>query len=394
MQDTEQLRTGGILIIPSLNPGDDFIDLIDHFRTEFEDIIVVDDGSNGEGARVFEKLKNAAQSGVHVLTHAKNMGKGEALKTAMRYYLASDLPKKYQGVVTCDSDGQHRLEDVRIINEALKANDTNVIHMGVRDLTSDVMPPRSKFGNKWSAFLFRSLYGIDISDTQTGLRGFSNDIIEIMTKVRGKRFEYEMKVLIDSKKHHIDICEHSIETHYEKDHKSTFKTFRDSTRVLIVLLGGMIKFILAASVAGIVDIGIFYGLFTFVCEPHIANKPLALLIPTVSARIVSSIANFAVNRYVTFNKKNMSKTSLPKYYALWTVQLGASYGLLFLFSFIFPSSWEVLIKLIVDLFLALVSYQVQLKWVFCSTHFKTDRYERRQQRLALKEQKKNNKPKE
>ena len=43
--------------------------------------------------------------------------------------------------------------------------------------------------------LFRSLYNIDLKDTQTGLRGIPNGMHRDLLEVRGERYEYELNML-------------------------------------------------------------------------------------------------------------------------------------------------------------------------------------------------------
>ena len=50
--------------------------------------------------------------GCQLLTHEKNLGKGRALKNAFNYFLTMPDAEEYNGLVTADSDGQHRVEDV------------------------------------------------------------------------------------------------------------------------------------------------------------------------------------------------------------------------------------------------------------------------------------------
>ena len=94
------------------------------------------------------------------------------------------------------------------------------------------------------------------------------------------------------------------------------------------------------------------------------------LIATVSARIGSSIINFIFNYKYVFN--GASKKSLFKYYILWFVQLGASYGITILCAQVgHLEGWQLtLAKAGGDLFLALISYQVQCNWVFKKKYYK------------------------
>ena len=54
---------------------------------------------------------------------------------------------------------------------------------------------------------------------------------------------------------------------------------------------------------------------------------------------------------------------MPRYYVLWAFQLAASIGLVALLYQVVGMD-ELLAKLLVDLVLAIASYQVQMRWVF------------------------------
>jgi glycosyltransferase involved in cell wall biosynthesis len=91
------------VLIPSFEPTDKLTILISDIRKLCGfPILIVDDGSGETFAPIFKK---AEEAGCTVLRHAKNTGKGEALKTGFRYLLS--LPIN-EGVVCADSDGQHR----------------------------------------------------------------------------------------------------------------------------------------------------------------------------------------------------------------------------------------------------------------------------------------------
>ena len=91
------------IIIPTLNPTDKLLTLVDELTNKgFNDIIVVNDGSDEEYNNIFEKLPKS----VKLLNHETNLGKGAALKTAIMEL------KNVDGFITVDSDGQHSVEDV------------------------------------------------------------------------------------------------------------------------------------------------------------------------------------------------------------------------------------------------------------------------------------------
>ena len=351
--------SNGVLVIPALNPDQKLISLLEKATEYFSDIIIVNDGSKEES--VFENIKKTFPQ-VHYLKHNENKGKGKALKNAMRYFLSSYLFSSYLGIITADGDGQHDVKDIIALDKQLGKNRKKSLIIGYRDLNSKIMPLRSKMGNKITAFLFSSLYGIKLKDTQSGLRAFSRDIIPWLISVSGARFEYEMNMLIKIKNTKYQILQHPITTKYESNHKSHFRSFVDSIRVLKVLLSGIIKFIIAGLVAGVADIGIFALLSSVILVDN-SSLAINLLISSVVARIFSSIINFIFNRFITFGGTKISKKSILKYYVLWVVQLSLSYAIVLLLTSLLGGG-KIIIKLIVDLVLALLSYRVQLKWVF------------------------------
>ena len=142
------------VIIPAYEPDEKLIGLVEKLnQAELLPIIVVDDGSDkAVYGSIFEKVR---ELGATVLTHAVNMGKGRGLKTAFNHCI-----NEYEGivgVVTADSDGQHRVEDIQKCKEALLDNPHALI-LGVRDFNKDGIPARSVFGNKTTSRSYRYLY--------------------------------------------------------------------------------------------------------------------------------------------------------------------------------------------------------------------------------------------
>jgi len=70
--------------------------------TQLEHVLVVDDGSTDATA------DRARAAGVDVVVHPQNRGKGESIKTGLRYWF--DRGSEY--VVLLDADGQHLPEEI------------------------------------------------------------------------------------------------------------------------------------------------------------------------------------------------------------------------------------------------------------------------------------------
>lgn len=222
-----------VIIIPALNPDDKLIKLVKELKTTFKDIILVNDGS--ESDEIFKKLKKDCQ----VLTHDENKGKGEALKTALRYY-QKDLIKKNIGIITMDADGQHLPSDAIKLSDALE-DDKFVL--GTRLFNTKSTPLRNKTGNRITSHVFKWLYKVYIKDTQTGLRAIPNRLVESLLKVDGSRFEYELNVLIKLVKMHEEIKQVDIQTVYleHSNKKSHFKVLKDSVRIYKTMFQGKKK---------------------------------------------------------------------------------------------------------------------------------------------------------
>ena len=70
-----------IVIIPALNPDETLKEIVESNRKLGNLVILVDDGSDENRRGLFEYLGEKCI----VLRHRENRGKGEAIKTALRY---------------------------------------------------------------------------------------------------------------------------------------------------------------------------------------------------------------------------------------------------------------------------------------------------------------------
>ena len=74
-----EIRGVDIVVIPAYQPSETLPDLVKKVVAAGYGVIVVDDGSAPDKQWIFEQLNNL--SGVVVLHHVENTGKGAALKT-------------------------------------------------------------------------------------------------------------------------------------------------------------------------------------------------------------------------------------------------------------------------------------------------------------------------
>lgn len=332
------------VVIPAYEPDEKLIAVVDELtdRTDYR-LIVVNDGSADDKKEIFDVVSAKAV----LLEHEINRGKGAALRTAFGYIHESG--KGSFGVITADSDGQHKVDDIGRIADALKEHPDKLI-MGCRKFTGDI-PARSRFGNNMTRMVFKFAAGVGVSDTQTGLRGFSSNLLDFMLGLTGDRYEYEMNMLLEAARENISFFEVPIETVYINDNKSShFNPIKDSLRIYKDIL----KFSCSSLLSFVVDYLLYSVLFAVSGSIKLSN---------VIARLFSSCFNFLLNKRLVFkNKESLGKTAL-KYFSLAGIILAVNTALLSLCTKHLIKN-EYAAKAVIEVLLFLISWTVQRSFVF------------------------------
>ena len=225
-------------VVPSYEPDEKLIQVVDGLLAEgFDAIVVVNDGSHEGHLQPFAEA--AERPGVTVLRHEVNKGKGRGLKTAFEYIL-DELPE-VEGVITIDGDGQHLLEDIiRCGNRMLELDDKVIL--GCRDFDQPGVPSRNAAGNKTTSKFFKLLFDITLSDTQTGLRAIPTRYLRDFCAIDGERFEYETNMLLQMKRMGVGFVEQPIATVYDpEDYSSHYHPVKDSWRIIKIMLHFLTK---------------------------------------------------------------------------------------------------------------------------------------------------------
>jgi len=151
------------VVVPAYNEGHTVEEVVRQLRASFPQVIVVDDGSADDTGAA------ARAAGATVLRHLINRGQGAALKTGIDYALQGDA----QVLVTFDSDGQHRVEDIARLVVSVAAGECDVA-LGSRFLTpNNEVPPVRKLTLKLGVIFTRLVSRVRVTDTHNGLRAFS-----------------------------------------------------------------------------------------------------------------------------------------------------------------------------------------------------------------------------
>ncbi len=243
------------VIIPAYEPDNALNLIAEQLSAEGFTVIVVDDGSGENYKDIFTAVAKSAT----VITHEKNRGKGAALKTGMKY-IRDNMPE-CKNFITCDADGQHRVEDVIRVADKLNTGCRFVLTVRQRERGVRV-PFRSKFGNSLSRFVYTLLTNRYLSDNQSGLRGFTTEYIDWMLEVERDKYDYEMNVLYYAAKMGLKITTLPIKAIYIGNNESShFSPVADTLRIyrsLFSLAGGtLIAFIISELI--ILLVSVFFG---------------------------------------------------------------------------------------------------------------------------------------
>lgn len=217
------------VLIPAYEPEAQLIGLVKELTEAGFAVVVVDDGSGPAYQKIFDKVRQDAC----VIAHQNNRGKGAALKTGMAYI--KDSMPQIKHFITCDADGQHRVEDVIRVRQQLLAGHKFVLTM--RTMRRDI-PLRSQVGNVLSRVVYALLTKRYLSDNQSGLRGFHCSYIKWMLRVQRDNYDYEMNVLYYAAKKGISIHTIPIDAIYiDNNQSSHFQPVKDTVRIYRSLFG-------------------------------------------------------------------------------------------------------------------------------------------------------------
>ena len=146
------------------------------------DIVVVNDGSKDDTSN------EAKKGGAIVVDHILNSGAGGATLTGLAYA----RKHKYDIAATMDADGQHAPEDVIKGIKKIDKSPSGLL-IGSRLIDSEGMSKTKVLGNKGLSLITKVLFGVNVTDSQSGLRIYSRAAIEKLDwKTTGYEFCSEM----------------------------------------------------------------------------------------------------------------------------------------------------------------------------------------------------------
>ncbi|HEY8345923.1 MAG TPA: glycosyltransferase family 2 protein [Symbiobacteriaceae bacterium] len=352
--DAEQ----SVIIIPALDPPPVLKEYVTTLlRKGFPRVVVVNDGSRPEFAGLFAELTQTP--GCLVLHHDRNRGKGAALKTALRYCLEQNWADRFRRAIMVDADGQHAVEDVCRM-AAASARHPDAYVLGVRDFAEEIVPFRSRLGNRLTSGAFRLLYGRYLRDTQTGLRAVPSSLWPWALSIAGERFEYETNCLIQAVKQGVELAEVPIQTLYFNRNAGThYRTFRDSWPIFLILVRNVGAYFLCSLLWEAVDLSVFW-----LTERRLFRTMAAagrLLAASAAGGIAAAAAGGVLRRVLAVPANvGAGRLPAPRYLRMLAVRISAGYLLIYaLYTLLeWPAVW---LKVMADVVLGFAGYLAQVR---------------------------------
>ncbi|MDS4020259.1 MAG: glycosyltransferase family 2 protein [Candidatus Competibacter sp.] len=188
-------------------------------------VVVVDDGSQDDTAN------KAGLAGALIVQHPINLGQGAALQTGIDYALGAAA----NILVTYDADGQHRVEDVFRLVEALMLNDVDYV-LGSRFIgKSQGMPLSRRLLLKTATWFTRLTTGLAITDTHNGLRAMSQRGASCI-RLRQNRMAHATEILHQIASSRLNYIEIPVMVDYTVYSLAKGQRFGDAISILLDLL--------------------------------------------------------------------------------------------------------------------------------------------------------------
>jgi glycosyltransferase involved in cell wall biosynthesis len=222
-----QANDGVWIIVPAYNEGPRLTDSLEALCRRFQQIVLVDDGSEDDTAEVADRFQ------IHRVRHLINRGQGAAIRTGLDYALTRGAKL----MVTFDADGQHSVEDIESISALLLTGEVDVT-LGSRFLGStDGMPWSRRIILKVGVLFTRMFSRIHVTDTHNGLRGFSRTAAQTI-QITEDDYAHASEILDEVCRHKLAFREVPVRIRYSASTLAKGQTSWNALRIVGRLLMG------------------------------------------------------------------------------------------------------------------------------------------------------------
>ena len=154
------------------------------------EVIVIDDNSFDDSLNEIKKAKYNSQ--IKIIKHRKNRGYGGALLSGI---------KKANGqiIVTMDSDGQHRPEDIsKLITPILNQEADIAIGSRYKGSYDYELPVSTRLGEACLEKIIQLFFSQKICNNQSGFRAFNRQSLDVFKNIKYLDFAFDNEVILKS----------------------------------------------------------------------------------------------------------------------------------------------------------------------------------------------------
>ncbi|MFP4655869.1 MAG: S-layer glycoprotein N-glycosyltransferase AglJ [Methanohalobium sp.] len=182
------------ILIPTLNEESTIVELIEGFKSEgFDNILVIDGNSTDRTCELAES------EGANVVVQS-GKGKGQAVQEAFKI-----IESEY--VVMTDGDGTYLPSDIHtMLSPVLEGDADHVIGNRFANYDPDAFTRLNLIGNRALNKLFSYAYRKKLNDILSGYRAFTIEVIKTL-ELNETGFEIESEMTIESIKKDFNVVE-------------------------------------------------------------------------------------------------------------------------------------------------------------------------------------------
>ena len=267
------------IIIPAKNEAASIGDVVSSVRRKYKnaEVIVVDDGSTDETAKLAQK------SGARIVSHPISLGNGAAVKAGARE-ASGDI------LVMMDGDGQHKPEDIPSLISKLDQGYGMAI--GARDSGSHAGIGRLAANGLYNVFA-SMISGHRILDLTSGFRAVRADLFKKFLYLLPNGFSYPTTITMAFLRSGFPVTFVPIKA-AERTGKSHIRPIRDGLRFLAIIfkiatLYAPLKVFLPISGSFFVT-GLGYYGYTYMTMGRFTNMSMLILSASVIIFLIGLIS--------------------------------------------------------------------------------------------------------
>jgi glycosyltransferase involved in cell wall biosynthesis len=201
----KKTKMSTLAIIPCYNEETTIGSIVLKLKNYVDEVLVIDDGCTDETKEI------AKEGGAIVISHNKNKGKSQGIKTGFKYAIKNN----FNYVITIDGDGQHNPKEIPEILKLIKNNGYD-ISIGLRSGNDTDMPLWRKIGKRVLDYATSFGNGGYLTDSQCGFRAFNKKaIIELLPRINGNAFSVESEELIKAHELNLKVAHTNVTCKYK-----------------------------------------------------------------------------------------------------------------------------------------------------------------------------------